>query len=352
MRGGTDVTGHGSSSDASAGGPPRWLGPVMVALVAVAAVIAYRATRQDAPLSGGGPVAAPPPVATAYRERTAAGFATGLERVHGFAIAPDGRVAVAGEGGVVLFAADGTAVRRLAGDATAYAVAWGPGEALAVAGRDRVRLFSPAGEELQVWSPPRERVFLTGVAVGPEFLYVADDGNHPHGVVWRLDHTLRALGSFGEADPAQSYRGLKVSSTEPRHFLDLAVDPRNGQVLVANMGRFTIERFSPDGSLLHSFGTAAGRDVQADPAAFVGCCNPIALAVAADGSVVTSEKGVGYTRVKRLSEVGAFRDFVAAADDFAGAKIGAVDVACLADGQVAVLDYDRCRVRYFQRKEA
>ncbi|MFW5698690.1 MAG: hypothetical protein ACOCZK_00685 [Planctomycetota bacterium] len=332
------------------GGPPRWLGPLLVVVVAAAAVVAYRATRQPAPGPAVGPVATSAPVVTAYAERTGAGFATGLEQVHGFAIAPDGRVAVAGADGVALFAADGTAVGRLADGATAYAVAWGPGdEVLAVAGRDRLRLFSPDGSELQAWSPPRERVFLTGVAVGPESLYVADDGNHPHGVIWRLDHALRLRGSFGERDG--TYRGLKVSSTDPRHFLDLAVDPRNGQVLVANMGRFTIERFSPDGSLLHAFGTAAGRDPQADPAAFVGCCNPIAIAVAADGSVFTSEKGVGYARVKRLSEVGEFRGFVAAAEDFAGAKIGAVDVACLADGRVAVLDYDRRRVRYFERKE-
>ncbi|MEI8233093.1 MAG: hypothetical protein WCH57_00230 [Verrucomicrobiota bacterium] len=67
--------------------------------------------------------------------------------------------------------------------------------------------------------------------------------------------------------------------------LDFAVDPKNEDVLVANLGAFRLERYSPAGNL-HSFFGKRGDDAES----FQGCCNPVSAAVLPDGNLVVVQK--------------------------------------------------------------
>lgn len=87
--------------------------------------------------------------------------------------------------------------------------------------------------------------------------------------------------------------------------LDFAIDPKTGEVLIANLGAFKLERYSPQGNLRGSFGKR-GSDLDD----FQGCCNPVSAAVLPDSNLVVVEKDP--SRVKIYSPKGkmlfAFKD--------------------------------------------
>lgn len=62
---------------------------------------------------------------------------------------------------------------------------------------------------------------------------------------------------------------------------------KNDTVYAVNSGKHRIERFSVDGKFLSAWGVTGG-----ESGAFAGCCNPAYLIPTADGSFITSEKGV------------------------------------------------------------
>ena len=109
-------------------------------------------------------------------------------------------------------------------------------------------VFDSDGNILRTWG---EGVFTSphGVSVGPDdSIYCVDNGDHtvrkftPEGVL------LMTLGTPGKAAPPMS--GIPFS--KPAH---LAVDPRNGELVVADgYANASVHRFSPDGRLLHSWG--------------------------------------------------------------------------------------------------
>ncbi|MEE9460788.1 MAG: hypothetical protein V3V53_03100, partial [Bacteroidales bacterium] len=80
---------------------------------------------------------------------------------------------------------------------------------------------------------------------------------------------------------------------------------------------------------------------------FSGCCNPAHIAIMADGSFLTSEKGV--VRIKIHKPSGELSTVVAAPDKFR--EDGeAPDVAVDEEGIVYALDYDRNMIRIFEPK--
>lgn len=74
--------------------------------------------------------------------------------------------------------------------------------------------------------------------------------------------------------------------------LDFAVDEKSGDVWIANLGAFRLERYSKTGSLRSSFGQR-GSDLES----FQGCCNPVSAAVLPDGNMVVVEKDPSRVKV-------------------------------------------------------
>jgi hypothetical protein len=78
----------------------------------------------------------------------------------------------------------------------------------------------------------------------------------------------------------------------PNRSLDFDVDSR-GVVRAGDTGRHRVSAWTLDGEPLGSFGKFGHQD----PADFVGCCNPVNLALTPDGKVVTAEKMIARVKV-------------------------------------------------------
>ena len=78
----------------------------------------------------------------------------------------------------------------------------------------------------------------------------------------------------------------------PNRSLDFDVDA-SGVVHATDTGRHRVTSWTLDGTMVASFGKFG----MARPEDFVGCCNPVNVAVAPDGSIVTAEKVVARVKV-------------------------------------------------------
>ncbi|HCU34175.1 MAG TPA: hypothetical protein DGT21_01650, partial [Armatimonadetes bacterium] len=126
------------------------------------------------------------------------------------------------------------------------------------------------------------------------------------------------------------------------HF-DVAIT-REGALLVTNPGKHAVEMYSPEGTLVTSWGQT-GQTIEG----FCGCCNPTDIAVMADGRVVTSEKGL--PRVKVYTAGGMLDAVVAVPDDFSTHAAG-MDLAVDGAGHIWVLDPPEGVVKVFAPKDA
>jgi hypothetical protein len=75
---------------------------------------------------------------------------------------------------------------------------------------------------------------------------------------------------------------------------DFCVDPANGDVLIANLGAFQLQRYDSGGKLKSSFGKRGTSEAD-----FGGCCNPVSAEVLIDGNVVLVEKSPSKVKLYR-----------------------------------------------------
>jgi hypothetical protein len=81
---------------------------------------------------------------------------------------------------------------------------------------------------------------------------------------------------------------------------------------------------------------------------FIGCCNPAQISVLADGSFITSEKGM--VRIKIYDESGKLLSVVAPPSKFNNpGRAPEVDVD--SEGLIYALDFDRMMIRIFKKNE-
>jgi hypothetical protein len=78
----------------------------------------------------------------------------------------------------------------------------------------------------------------------------------------------------------------------PNKSLDFDVDGA-GVVHATDTGRHQVTSWTLDGAMVGAFGTFG----MARPEDFVGCCNPVNVAIAPDGGIVTAEKAVARVKV-------------------------------------------------------
>ncbi len=206
--------------------------------------------------------------------------------------------------------------RRLAGLAT------GSGDDIYVLGDDEIRVFDRLLRLVRSWRAPDH---ATCLAVGA-------DGRVLVGSQGRVDvfdatgtriggfHTgdkdkpadVTAVKMFGEdvlvadADariirrhgPDGTPRGLignagkAVGFMLPNRKLDIAVDA-HGVVYATDPGRHQVTTWALDGAPIGKFGKFG----MTEPEDFVGCCNPVNLALTPDGKIVTGEKMVARVKV-------------------------------------------------------
>ncbi len=274
-------------------------------------------------------------------------FSARISEPRRIAVGPGERLYIAGKSGVSILGTDGTLAGEIGLLEPARCVAVAADGGTYVGLRSHVEVFDRKGQALKSWDAPGPKTWLTGLAVGENGLFAADSGQR---AVLRYDRSGRLVGRLAEKNKERNVPGLVV----PSPYLDVELG-KDGLLRVNNPGRHCVETYTLDGDLELSWGKpSAGIE------GFCGCCNPIALALLADGSCVTCEKGL--PRVKVYSADGAFQCVVAgpecfpencragAAHDRSDGTMGGLDVAVGRAGEVYVLDLVAADVSVMKKK--
>lgn len=260
--------------------------------------------------------------------REVASFAAPPGATNAVAVLGDGSILLAGDTVAALDPVTGaTRWSHPLDDPATCAVALSGGR-FATATRRGVRVHAADGAVEDPWALLSEQAWITSLAVGSNTVFVCDAGQR---VVWRYTLDGRLIDRLPPAADAAATNRFTV----PSPYFDAVFS--DGSFWIANSGAHEIRRYSPEGTRLATWGHAS----MADPAGFVGCCNPIHLAVLPDGTFATAEKGIA--RVKLHGSDGRLLRVVAGADAFARGRV-VRDLAADARGRVLVLDGDRLRV--------
>ena len=174
-----------------------------------------------------------------------------------------------------------------------------------------------------------EQARITSMVWFKDHLYVADFGQRR---VWRLDE---------KGTPNKQYTGPDGILSLPSPYFDVAANSEG--VWVVDPGRHKLHLLSDDFVEVKNIGkTGMGPD------GFSGCCNPTHIAMQADGSIVTLEKGLPRVRIFEVD--GTLREFVTNTESLSP-TMPATDLAVLPDGRIAVLDPFKKQVRLFKRNQ-
>jgi hypothetical protein len=201
-------------------------------------------------------------------------------------------------------------------------IALGPRNAVYALGDDEVRVFDASGQLVRSWKAP-EKATCLGVAsdgrvgVGsPGRVDIYDDaGTHIGGFtagtrdkpaavtairlvrdeVLVADVAARVIRRYDLSGAERGVIGAQAKTGGfmlPNKSLDFDVDA-SGVVHATDTGRHQITSWALDGTMVAAFGKFG----MARPEDFVGCCNPVNVAVAPDGSIVTAEKVAARVKV-------------------------------------------------------
>jgi hypothetical protein len=212
--------------------------------------------------------------------------------------------------------------------------------------REHLEVYDRKGQRLNSWPSPGPKTYFTGVAVAESDLFLADAGNR---VVLRYDRSGKLKGRIGEKNKDRNIPGFII----PSPFFDIRI-ARDGLLRVTNPGRHCVETYTFDGDLESTWGKAGAATEH-----FCGCCNPINLALLADGRVVTFEKGI--PRVKVYSSDGLFESVVAGTESFAenarvcgpnDCTLGGLAGVADAKGRIYILDFVAADVRVMEQNPA
>jgi hypothetical protein len=253
-----------------------------------------------------------------------------LEKPRGIASAADGTIYVCGDRSLLEIDRTGGVKHRWDLDGEPSCVAAGADGTLYIGMTDHVEVIRPGIAGTTEWPDLGSQAIVTSVAVVGSDVFVADAGNR---MVLRFDSGGRLAGTVGSGYEA------------PSPYFDVA-GSSDGTLWVADPGHHVVRHFTPQGTLLGSWGASS-----LEIGGFGGCCNPVHLAVLPCGALITAEKGI--PRVKVYEADGTLSAVVAGASDFASGETG-LDLATRQanGGEVLVLVPSRRIVRVYVKKEA
>lgn len=258
------------------------------------------------------------------------------------AIGPSDHLYIASKNGVSVLDAQGSPVAEIATSSPARCVGVAADGTLYVGVRTRLEVFDSKGQQLATWEPPTSKSWFTGLSVGRNDVFAADSASR---VIFRYDRSGKLVGRIGEKNKQRDIPGLIV----PSPYLDVKLG-RDDLLRINNPGRHLVHIFTAAGDLEFSWGkpTAAIEG-------FCGCCNPIGLAVRADGGCITCEKGIPRVKVygtdRTLAGVVAspeqFRENGRAGQnsDRSDGTLGGLDAAVDSRGTIYILDLVAGNVR-------
>jgi len=221
------------------------------------------------------------PVATLAGRGTAAEFKKSLS---GVAVGAAGVIHALGDGEVRVFAANGGVTRAWKAPEQAACLTVAPDGRVLVGVPGRVEIYGAAGNRVGGFSVGEsgKQADVTAVKMFRDTILVADASAR---LVRRYDANGVERGLIGNQHKTGSFM-------LPNRSLDIDVDSA-GVVYATDTGRHQVTSWKLDGAPVAAF----GRFGQAKPEDFVGCCNPVNLAVAPDGCLVTGEKAAARVKV-------------------------------------------------------
>ena len=221
------------------------------------------------------------PVATLAGRGTAAEFKKSLS---GVAVGAAGVIHALGDGEVRVFAANGGVVRAWKAPEQAACLTVAPDGRVLVGAPGRVEIYGATGSRVGGFAAGQsgKPADITAVKVYRENVLVADAAAR---LVRRYDSNGVERGLIGNRHKTGSFM-------LPNRSLDFDVDAA-GTIYATDTGRHQVTSWTLDGAPVARFGKFG----QTKPEDFVGCCNPVNLAVAPDGCVVTAEKVAARVKV-------------------------------------------------------
>jgi len=189
-----------------------------------------------------------------------------------------------GDDEVRVYDAAGNVVRRWKAAAKAGCLATGPDGRVYVGAHHLVEVYGADGSRVGGFAAgdAKTPARITAIKTYGQEILVADADAR---VIRRYDMSGRQLGLIG----AENKTGGFIL---PNKSLDFDVDAK-GVVRATDTGRHQVTAWAIGGSPLGKFGKFG----MGNPEDFVGCCNPVNLAIAPDGRIVTAEKMISRVKV-------------------------------------------------------
>ncbi len=258
------------------------------------------------------------------------------------AVFDDGNICVAGDKDILILGTDGGELKRIKLEFAIEALGI-KGKTIYAAGKNSVSSLLANGTDAPVeFLKLSGKAHIVSLAVSDEHLYIADAGNR---VVQQYDLKTRKL-TRKERDKPDSNEFL-IGFNAPSPHMDVAFTS-GGELLTVDPGRSKLLIRDSYGDVLTSWGSEGSHITK-----FYGCCNPAAIAILDDKSIVTYEKTL--QRVKIYDREGKLVEVVAGPNDFTDQPVDThivPDIAVDPGGRVLVLDPIRKTLRIFKRKIA
>ncbi|MCX6272857.1 MAG: hypothetical protein NTU44_16915, partial [Bacteroidetes bacterium] len=261
-------------------------------------------------------------------------FKPRMEEIHGIDVDRYDHIFVAGKGAVEMYDGSGKLLNAMPIQGTARCIKVDMNGNLFLGMEDHIEIRDSRGKLVNIWKRESEESIITSIGISGKDVFVADAGM---ATVLHYNKKGILLERIGEKDLRKGVPGFTV----PSPYFDLGFNPE-GKLWVVNPGRHELEEYDSEGTLVSRWGTAS---MSTD--GFCGCCNPSNIAFLADGSFVTSEKGI--ERVKVYDKEGKFRDVVAFPGLFEEGTRG-LDLGVDSRNRILVLDPVKKLIRIFSLK--
>jgi hypothetical protein len=252
------------------------------------------------------------------------------QSLSGIAVGPDDRIFVLGDGDVRIFRRDGAAVGKWKAPNGASCIAVSTEANVYFGAAGRVEVYDAEGNRKAGFDAgePGKQADITAIKVIPKEILVADAAAR---YIRRFSHDGKRLGEIGTKTKTGGFM-------LPNRSLDIDVNAE-GVLVAADSGRHRVSSWTLDGTPLRHFGKFG----LVNPGDFVGCCNPVNIALAPNGRIVTAEKVI--PRIKVYNTEGKLLALIG--PEHFDSKCTHLHLAIDSKGRIFVADPVRLEVKMF-----
>jgi sugar lactone lactonase YvrE len=240
------------------------------------------------------------------------------------------KIYVLGDGEVKVFEADGNSLRTWKAPEGALCLTAGSDGHIYFGIAGRVEIFSDSGTRMGGFSVEDNGrpANITAIKTFGKDILIADAGAR---CIKRYNSNGKQTGTIG-------IHGKNRGFMLPNRFLDMDVDAE-GIIRATDPGRHRVSSWTLDGSPEGFFGKFG----QLNPEDFVGCCNPVNLALTPDGRIVIAEKVAA--RIKVYDQQGKLLALIGSR--YFDVKCTHFPLAVDSQGRIIVADPIRLEVKIF-----